>query len=85
MPKPKTEIEFAPGFFVKAPHPNAPDYVKLGISLRREEFLKFLTEKTGDWVNLEVKESRNGEKLYASVDYWEPQKKKEDGGDGLPF
>ena len=84
MPKPKTEIEFAPGFFVKSPHPNAPDYVKLGISIRREEFLKFLTEKTGDWVNLEVKESRNGDKLYASVDNWVP-KKKEGDGDDLPF
>lgn len=84
MPKPKTDIEFAPGFFVKAPHPNAPDYVKLGISIRREEFLEFLTKKEGDWVNLEIKESRNGEKLYASVDNWVPQTKSNEDAK-LPF
>jgi len=70
------EKELAKGIFFKDPHPNAPDFVKGKISIRIEEFKKFLEEKSGDeWINLQISESRGG-KNYISVDNWKPNASK---------
>jgi len=68
---PKQETEFADGLFVKAPHANAPDYVKAKLSMRREEMIAWLQAREGDWVNFDIKVS-NGGKWYAAVDNWKP-------------
>ena len=70
-----SDIEFVDGLIVKAPHPNAPDFVKLKISINRKSLGNWLRVKDDDWINVDVKESREG-KLYASVDNWEPDKEK---------
>ena len=37
------QIEFIDGLFAKAPHPNAPDFIKANISIKREEMLNQLS------------------------------------------
>jgi hypothetical protein len=69
------EIEFVDGLIVKAPHENAPDYVKANISIKVEDLGKWLRGKykAGDqWVNLDVKVAKSG-KWYASVSNFKPK------------
>ena len=72
------ETEFVNGLIVKAPHDNAPEYVKAKLSIKREELRAWLDTKDGDWINLDIKVSSNG-KWYAAVDTWKPDK-----GNGTP-
>ena len=48
------QIEFIDGFFAKAPHPNAPDFVKVKVSIKREELLSWLSTRTDEWINLSL-------------------------------
>ena len=66
-----TDKQFAPGFLVKPPRDNAPSYVKASVFIKRDDFAQWLKDQ-GEWVNLNVKESKNG-KWYAEVDTWKPQ------------
>ena len=66
------EIEFVNGLIVKEPHQNAPDFVKCAISIKREELIEWLTNREGDWVNIDVKESKGG-KWYAAVSHFRPK------------
>ena len=75
----KEEIEFVDGLIVKAPHQNAPDFVKAAISIKVEDLGKWLRAKfkAGDeWVNIDVKESKGG-KWYAAVSTFKPKQKEE--------
>ena len=65
------QIEFIDGLFAKAPHPNAPDFIKANISIKREEMLNWLSARSDEWINIDVKEARSG-KWYAAVDNWQP-------------
>ena len=67
------EIIFPDGFIVKR-NPNAPEWVLANVSIKVDEFVKFLKEhdKNG-WVNLELKNSKEG-KPYLQLDTWEPNK-----------
>ena len=49
-------MEFIDGLFAKAPHPNAPDFVKAKISIKREELINWLNNRSDEWVNIDVKE-----------------------------
>lgn len=71
------EIEFVDGMIVKPPHERAPQFVKAQISIKVEDLGKWLREKykAGDeWINLDVKESKNG-KWYAAVSTFKPKEK----------
>lgn len=71
------DIEFVDGLIVKAPHENAPTYVKASISIKVEDLGKWLREKYKkgeEWVNLDVKEAKSG-KWYASVSTFKPKEK----------
>jgi hypothetical protein len=73
------EIEFVDGLIVKAPHENAPDYVKANISIKVEDLGKWLRAKykAGDqWVNIDVKVAKSG-KWYASVSNFKPKPQEE--------
>lgn len=63
--------EFPEGIFAKEPHPKAPDFVKAAINMKREDAIRWLQSREGEWVNLQVKESRSG-KWYAEVDNFKP-------------
>lgn len=68
-----SNTEFVDGMIAKAPHDNAPDYVKARISIKREELIAWLQSKDDDWVNVDIKESQGG-KWYAAVDSWKPDR-----------
>ena len=72
-----TDKQFIPGLYVKPPHEKAPDYVKCKISLKRAEVAAYLASQSEEWINLDVKVSKDG-KWYAEVNTWKPQGKDED-------
>lgn len=84
------DIEFVDGLIVKAPHAKAPSFVKASISIKVEDLGVWLRKKhkAGDvWVNIDVKESKNG-KWYAAVSTFKPKgKAKDSAGDDsdIPF
>ena len=62
---------FTDGMIVKR-NDNAPDFVISNISIKVEEFTKFLGQhnKNG-WVNIDVLKSKNG-KYYGQINNWQP-------------
>jgi hypothetical protein len=77
MSNENTEIEFVDGLIVKPPRAGAPDFIKASLSMRREALITWLQSHDGEWVNVDVKESRGG-KWYAAVDTWKPKDKGQD-------
>src|SRR3990167_6092136 len=69
--------KFITGLYVKPPHEKAPDYVKCKISLKRAEVAAYLASQSEEWINLDVKVSKDG-KWYAEINTWKPQGKDED-------
>ena len=65
--------EFVDGLIVKAPHEKASDFVKCAISIKRSELISWLSTRTDDWINLDVKVSKKGG-WYAQVNNWNPSK-----------
>jgi hypothetical protein len=70
------EKNFVNGMMVKLPDSNAPDFVKLKISLKLDELGPWIAaQKKNDpsleWINIEVKEGRSG-KWYAERNMWKP-------------
>lgn len=73
---PQQETIYADGFIIKSPHENAPDYVKGNVSVKVSEFVAFLQKhQEKDWVNLDLKEAKDGKKLYVQLNTWKPEKK----------
>jgi len=64
---------FAKGLYVKPPKDNAPDFVKFGLSIKRQEVMDWLQGESDEWINTEVKEGKSG-KWYAEV--WKPDPSK---------
>ena len=65
------DIKFVNGLIVKAPREGAPDFVKGSISIKRDELIAWLNAASGEWVNVDIKESKGG-KWYAAVNDWKP-------------
>ena len=65
------DIEFINGLNFKAPNEGAPEFVLAKGSIKRLDLIAWLTDREGDWVNFDLKESKGG-KLYAAVDNWKP-------------
>ena len=85
------DIEFVNGLIVKAPHANAPDFVKAAISIKVADLTEWLSDRDEEWINIDVKESRGG-RWYASVSNFKPKDKSEktektdtDDLDSIPF
>ncbi len=70
------EIEFVNGLIVKAPHANAPDFVKAAISIKVADLAEWLSQRDEEWVNIDVKESKGG-KWYAAVSTFKPKQREE--------
>ena len=60
-----------PGLFFKDKHENAPDFVMCKGSIKIADLAAWLQKQEGEWVNFDLKRSRDG-KPYASVDDWKP-------------
>ncbi len=65
------EMEFIEGFFAKAPHENAPGFIKAKVNIKRNDLIQWLSARDDEWINIDIKEARSG-KWYASVDNWQP-------------
>ena len=61
------ENKFVPGFRVFAPRANAPTWVKADILIDVRELRDWLAADPHTEVRLQIKESRDGGKLYATV------------------
>ena len=70
-----TDKVFAKGLYVKPPTDNAPDFVKFGLSIKRQEVMDWLRGQSDEWINLQVKEAKSG-KWYAEVNTWKPEPNK---------
>lgn len=68
------EKNFLNGLIVKDRRENAPDFVVLNLSIKREEFTQTMDAIGGEWINAQVKRSRGG-KLYVELDSWKPTEK----------
>ena len=66
-----SDIKFIDGLIVKAPNAKAPEYVKCALSINVPKMKSWLVQQTGEWVNADVKESRDG-KWYAAINEWKP-------------
>lgn len=88
------ETIFAEGLIVKK-NENAPDFVLCNLSIKVEDFEKFLKANSNKgWVNLSVLMGKSG-KPYAKLDTYEPKETPqqkapkpvddEDDEDDLPF
>jgi hypothetical protein len=68
-------VEFPAGLFIKAPKEGAPDFVKGSISIKRQELIDWLNQKQDDWINLDIKVSKQ-DKWYTQVNTWKPDSSK---------
>lgn len=74
------EKNFVDGMIIKLPDDNAPDFVKLKLSLKLDDLGKWISsQKQGEpdmeWINIEIKEGRSG-KWYAERNMWKPAEDK---------
>jgi len=63
---------FPKGLSIKQPNEKAPDFVKGSISIKRQEFLDWLSHQTGEWINLDMKVSKRTGKWYSQVNDYKP-------------
>jgi predicted nucleic-acid-binding Zn-ribbon protein len=70
------DIQFVDGLIVKCPKTNAPSFVKASISIKVADLSKWLAQQEGEWVNVDVKESKSG-KWYAAVNTFKPKERQE--------
>ena len=75
------ETEFPKGLMVKKPRDGAPDFVIAAISIKREELIEWLSQRDGDWINLDVKEAKSGH-WYASVNNFKPKEARQENKPG---
>ena len=70
--------QFVNGMYASRPK-NAPDFIKMKISLKRDEFLEFMrtTTKEDVWIYIDIKESKAG-KLYAERNTWKKPEDKDE-------
>lgn len=67
-----SDTEFIDGLLAKPPRETAPDFIIGRLSIKREEMIEWLQARDDEWINADIKESRNG-KWYVAVDPWKPQ------------
>jgi len=65
------EKEFPQGIYFKLPHVFAPDFVHGSLSIKVQDAIHWLQQQQGEWVNIDLKESRDG-RPYSEVNRWEP-------------
>ena len=71
-----SEVEFPKGLMVKAPRDGSPEFVKGSISIKRVELIEWLKGKDSEWINLDIKVSKN-DKYYVQVNNWKPNPKRD--------
>lgn len=66
--------KFVDGLRIGKPSEKSPHFVKARLGIHTETFVKWLEEHTkgNGWVDIDVLESRDGQKLYGAVNEWKP-------------
>ncbi len=66
---------FANGLFIKMPNERAPDFVLLDMSVKPQEFYTWCQQHVDEkgWVNLQIKRSKDGSKVYGQLNSWKPK------------
>lgn len=68
---------FVGGLIYKDPNDTAPKWLKGKLSVKVDEFKKFLDEHNNNgWINIDLKVSQGG-KAYAELNTWRPDKEKQ--------
>ena len=67
-------LEFPEGIIFKLPRNEAPDFVKGSLSIKRADLIKWLSGKSDEWINLDLKVGKSG-KGYAAINTWKPDNK----------
>jgi hypothetical protein len=70
------EKQFVEGVSFRERSPKAPDWLKMKGSFNRLKLIGWLSSRTDEWVNFDIKLSKKGT-LYAEVNDW-----KKEGGTG---
>ena len=75
-----SEAKFPKGFFMDKAREGSPDFVRGRISIKVEEAIETLNEYKNEagYVNLDILRSKDGSKLYLTVNDWKPEKKEDD-------
>lgn len=65
---------FTKGLFIKMPNDKAPDFILLDMSVKPHEFFQWCQDHvdTKGWVNLQIKRSKDGSKIYGQLNSWKP-------------
>jgi len=83
-----SESKFLNGLIFKLPNQQAPDFIKGSLSIKRQELIDELSKMSDEWINLDLKVSKEG-KAYAQINTWkpdnEPMKDIPSTGNDLPF
>jgi hypothetical protein len=67
------EKKFADGLIFKRPRQGAPEFVKGSLSIKVDEFVKFLLEnESNGWVNLDMLKSKEKGNIYFTLNDWKP-------------
>jgi len=71
----KEEIIFIDGLILKKPSEKAPKWILWNISIKTEDFIKFIQEHDNGsgWLNIDVKEGKSG-KVYCSLNTYNKNK-----------
>lgn len=76
---------FVNGLIYKPKHENAPDFVKGKLSINVKNLREWLDSQTGEWVNADIKQSKEG-KYYIQVnEYQAPEPAAPEPSSDLPF
>ncbi len=65
--------EFVKGLYAKPKHQNAPTFVVCKLSAKRQELIDWLETRGEEWINMDVKIAKSGDKLYVQVDTWKKE------------
>lgn len=70
---------FVDGFIAKFPHEKSPEFVIANISFKAQELITFIEKhkKPDGYVNVDLLKSKDGQKMYAVLNEWKREEKKE--------
>ena len=71
------DIRFVNGLIYKGKPVKSPDFVICDLSMNKKSLIDWLKEQPEEWINVQVKESKQG-KYYCAVNDWKKGKPQED-------
>lgn len=75
---------FVNGLIFKPKHEKAPDFVKGKLSINVKNLREWLDSQTGEWINADIKQSKEG-KYYIQVNEYQAPEPTEAESTDLPY